>query len=663
MRPSQLIEAKQLTAKELAAANDRVREWLERRLETDSLDIARLFRSSRDALVQKIRWIYDSYLGETPTYLAARASGALRRLHDQIEFDVQTLTDEMGQRAVAKVGETMNALPGVVDRRLARLTKLPFRRLPISTQAVLGELTTSVVAGGTFFDRLFHIDRDLKDSLSSSVRTSLLNGETFDELRARVHKAFGVDKLAEPKGTAYGSVKLYKNEARRQWNSLMFKMGRAVDGVMVWLATIDERTTPGCLARHGQRIDSLGEAPPRHYNCRCTVAVMPQGVELEALQAEATPRLQAEGYTRRQAILEEAQAPGWAWGRFRIQPALIAARMAGLREAGRAGALAYAAVPWRQLPAFAAGRLQVTPAPLAEALALDRPDCALLRASAAGWEAKTWQGWAPLRAITAPLMEVGAGWVPDAPDAPEWDEPRLRLPLDLLGRWPAMAKVTFPAPPGGGKEYALALASPPEAEAAALGRSTPGMAWEQGELGPAIWRLLAEIPPGLAENPLRTHPHLLLAFLGEQPRCRMVADLQTGQVLLADEPFGRGEAAPYRRAAALIREPGSRVWAVRPRGLTFWTLPGGHIDPGEDLATAAAREALEETGLRVRPQHLVGTLYRPWSTTEVVACARTGEPDAPRSDEEIDAVACIPFGELASDERSFLLRHGAGPER
>ena len=30
-----------------------------------------------------------------------------------------------------------------------------------------------------------------------------------------------------------------------------------------------------------------------------------------------------------------------------------------------------------------------------------------------------------------------------------------------------------------------------------------------------------------------------------------------------------------------------------------WTIPGGHVEPGETLASAVERELLEETGLRV----------------------------------------------------------------
>ncbi|GAC1339179.1 MAG: NUDIX domain-containing protein [Candidatus Dormibacteria bacterium] len=37
-----------------------------------------------------------------------------------------------------------------------------------------------------------------------------------------------------------------------------------------------------------------------------------------------------------------------------------------------------------------------------------------------------------------------------------------------------------------------------------------------------------------------------------------------------------------------------------------WELPGGHVDSGEDPALAAAREAEEECGLRVRILGLVG---------------------------------------------------------
>jgi 8-oxo-dGTP diphosphatase len=56
-----------------------------------------------------------------------------------------------------------------------------------------------------------------------------------------------------------------------------------------------------------------------------------------------------------------------------------------------------------------------------------------------------------------------------------------------------------------------------------------------------------------------------------------------------------------RACAAVLRVGlfGLEILMVRHRD--FWTLPGGGIEPGEDPSAAAARELLEETGLRGTP--------------------------------------------------------------
>ncbi len=56
------------------------------------------------------------------------------------------------------------------------------------------------------------------------------------------------------------------------------------------------------------------------------------------------------------------------------------------------------------------------------------------------------------------------------------------------------------------------------------------------------------------------------------------------------------------------REGTVELAVIQPRGRNVWALPKGHVDPGETPEQAAAREVLEETGLRVRLEAPLGEI-------------------------------------------------------
>ena len=113
---------------------------------------------------------------------------------------------------------------------------------------------------------------------------------------------------------------------------------------------------------------------------------------------------------------------------------------------------------------------------------------------------------------------------------------------------------------------------------------------------------------------------------------------------------------PKVAVGTIIRTPDQRIVLVKRSiepGYGKWVFPGGYVDRGETLESAAVREAREESGLAVRIERLVNVYSYTGRTPVIIVYAAQvigGELDA--CDECLEAVAFAP-ADIPWDELAF----------
>jgi ADP-ribose pyrophosphatase YjhB (NUDIX family) len=110
------------------------------------------------------------------------------------------------------------------------------------------------------------------------------------------------------------------------------------------------------------------------------------------------------------------------------------------------------------------------------------------------------------------------------------------------------------------------------------------------------------------------------------------------------------------------------IGRIDRRGRLLWSLPKGHVEPGETAEDAAVREVAEETGITGRVMATLGTIDF-WFVAEgrrihktvhhYLLLATDGELSA--DDIEVEEVAWVPLAELGdrlayADERRLVAK-------
>ena len=120
---------------------------------------------------------------------------------------------------------------------------------------------------------------------------------------------------------------------------------------------------------------------------------------------------------------------------------------------------------------------------------------------------------------------------------------------------------------------------------------------------------------------------------------------------------------PKLVAGAIVELDGGIVLiqrAIEP-GYGKWTFPGGFVERGEVAEEAAARETLEETGLRIETSGIVGLYsYEGQIPAIAVFAARVTGGEAEPLDETLDVRAFprdgLPWAEMAFPSTEHALK-------
>lgn len=121
---------------------------------------------------------------------------------------------------------------------------------------------------------------------------------------------------------------------------------------------------------------------------------------------------------------------------------------------------------------------------------------------------------------------------------------------------------------------------------------------------------------------------------------------------------------PKVAVGTIIKAADSRLVLVRRAidpGYGLWVFPGGYVDRGEEITSAAVREAREEAGLDVRLDGLVNIYSYPGRPLIIVVYAATAIGGQLCADEECLEARLftpddIPWGELAFESTKAALQ-------
>jgi 8-oxo-dGTP diphosphatase len=113
---------------------------------------------------------------------------------------------------------------------------------------------------------------------------------------------------------------------------------------------------------------------------------------------------------------------------------------------------------------------------------------------------------------------------------------------------------------------------------------------------------------------------------------------------------------PKLAVGTIIHMPDGRIVlarrAIEP-GFGQWVFPGGYVDRGEEVRTAAVREAREEAGIEIRLEGLVGIYSYPGTTAVIIVYSAAWTGGELVVDDESSEIRAFHATDLPWDDLAF----------
>ena len=124
------------------------------------------------------------------------------------------------------------------------------------------------------YNRIKDCSNAMKNAITYSCTKGVMNGWGADKIAYEIRNNIeGNSNMGIIRAKMIARTEIIT--AYNQGAETQYKAAGLTRKQMIWITAIDERTCDECIGNDEKTIDEIGELPPVHPNCRCSIAPNP----------------------------------------------------------------------------------------------------------------------------------------------------------------------------------------------------------------------------------------------------------------------------------------------------------------------------------------------------------------------------------------------------